>query len=159
VCSVDPAGLVSLLATGLCSIDASQPGDNTFAAATTVQRSFAVTSALLAQAISFPPFTVGPSITLAASSDSGLAVVFSSLTPTVCTVSGNSVGVLATGLCSIAADQPGNGIFAAATRVVQSASVTAGGGADIPTLPEWAAILMAMLLLGLGLRRQQRQDR
>jgi hypothetical protein len=43
--------------------------------------------------------------------------------------------------------------------VVQSATVTAGGGADIPTLPEWAAMLMALLLLGLGMREQQRRGR
>jgi hypothetical protein len=94
-----------------------------------------------------------------ASSDSGLAVVFSSLTPTICSISGNSVNVLASGLCSIAADQSGNASFAAAPRVVQSATVTAGGGADIPTLPEWAAMLMALLLLGLGMREQQRRGR
>ena len=63
---------------------------------------------------------------VAATASSGLPVSFASTTPAVCTVSGNTVTVLALGTCSIVASQAGNGSFAAATSVAQSFNVTSG---------------------------------
>jgi uncharacterized repeat protein (TIGR01451 family) len=60
------------------------------------------------------PFTIG------ATASSGLAVVFASATPAVCSVSGSTVTVLAAGTCSISAGQPGNAAYAAAAIVSQS---------------------------------------
>ena len=62
-------------------------------------------------------------ITLVATASSGLPVSFSSMTPGVCTVSGSRATMTATGLCSIAADQPGNASFLPATRVIQGFNV------------------------------------
>ncbi|MBX9793299.1 MAG: IPTL-CTERM sorting domain-containing protein, partial [Burkholderiaceae bacterium] len=97
--------------------------------------------------------------TVSATTSSGLAAVFSSLTASICTVAGNTVTLLAVGTCTIAADQAGNASYAAAPQVAQSFSVTAasgggGGDADIPTLPEWGAVLLGLLLLTLGMRHR-----
>ena len=56
------------------------------------------------------PFTVS------AASDSGLAVNFSSLTSSVCTVSGHTVTIIGRGTCTIEANQEGNGNYNAARR-------------------------------------------
>ena len=84
------------------------------------------------QTLGAAPFTVS------ASASSGLPVVFSSLTPAVCTVSGNTVTLLALGTCTLAADQAGNAIDAAAPTVTQSFFVIAGSvpiGTRITSLP------------------------
>lgn len=63
---------------------------------------------------------------LSATSDSGLAPVFSSSTAGVCTIT--SSGLLAfvsAGTCTINADQSGNGSYLAATQVTQSFTVNA----------------------------------
>ena len=73
-----------------------------------------------------------PSLTATASSN--LAVGFTSLTPTVCTIT--PVGVLtsiSTGTCTIEARQAGNAAFAAATPVPQSFAIQAVPAAA-PTL-------------------------
>lgn len=59
---------------------------------------------------------------LIATATSALKVIFSSLTPTVCVVDDAvpNVKVVATGICRVAADQPGNATFTAAPRVVRS---------------------------------------
>jgi ABC-type Fe3+-hydroxamate transport system substrate-binding protein len=75
---------------------------------------------------------------LTATSTSGLPVTFSATTPTVCTVSGSALTLLAAGTCSVTASQVGNANTAAATSVSRSFTVTAapvaagsggGGGA------------------------------
>jgi alpha-tubulin suppressor-like RCC1 family protein len=60
---------------------------------------------------------------LSATASSGLAVAFTSLTPSVCTVSGNVVTPLAAGTCTIAANQPGDAIYLAAPEVVRSIEI------------------------------------
>jgi hypothetical protein len=63
---------------------------------------------------------------LIGNASSGLKVVFSSLTPTVCVVDDavpNVRAVAGGAMCRVAADQPGNATFAAATRVVRSVFV------------------------------------
>ena len=161
-CGVTVGGTVSLLSVGTCTVRADQAGNGTYAAAPSVDRSFAITATGAAQSITFPPLpdapvTGGP-VTLAGTASSGLVVSYSSLTPLVCTVSGSTLTLVATGTCTVAADQGGNFTFAAASQVSQSFAVTAtgpgGGDGEVPTLPEWAAILMATLLFGVAAKRQ-----
>jgi len=52
-----------------------------------------------------------------------LQVNYSSLTTGVCTVSGRTVTMRATGVCTIAADQPGNAAYAAAPQVTQNIAI------------------------------------
>ncbi|MEO8100969.1 MAG: fibronectin type III domain-containing protein [Betaproteobacteria bacterium] len=51
---------------------------------------------------------------------SGNPVVFTSITTTVCTVSGSNVTMIGLGTCTIAANQAGNASYLAATQVLQS---------------------------------------
>ncbi|MEX8523162.1 MAG: hypothetical protein AB3X38_10405 [Leptothrix ochracea] len=84
---------------------------------------------VLPQSISFgasPPLSVGGSATLSASATSGLAVTLSSNTPTVCTVSGTTVMGLASGTCTVLAQQTGSTQYNPAPGVTQDISVTAG---------------------------------
>lgn len=217
VCTITSNGTLTFASTGTCTINASQPGDGTWNAATSVGRSFAVNavapaspaitgvtagdasasvqfsapasnggSAITSYTVTSSPggltasgagspllvsglsngtaytFTVtatnaigtsvasgasnavtpkaaqnitfanpgtqnfGTTPTLTASSSSGLPVTFSSATTGVCTItSGGTLTFLASGSCTIRADQAGNGSFDAATTVPQTFTVAA----------------------------------
>lgn len=80
------------------------------------------------QTISFNPATtgtVGIPITLSATATSGLAVSFTTSTPSVCTVSASTLTLLSTGTCTVKADQNGNDAYAAATQVSKQIEVSA----------------------------------
>ncbi|WP_140849167.1 putative Ig domain-containing protein [Sphingomonas glacialis] len=102
--------------------------DATTPTAQTSAKTFELTIAQGSQTISFAALanaslSASP-LTLAATASSGLAVAFSSATTGVCTVAGSSVTLLATGTCTINADQPGNTDIAAAPKVQRSFTVT-----------------------------------
>lgn len=128
VCAVS-GSTVSLLSGGSCRIAADQSGSGYYAAAPQVTQTFTVLKA--AQSINFAALPVqslgNPSFTVSATATSGLPVTFGSTTPSVCTVSGATVSLLATGTCSIAANQAGNVSYASAAQVLQSATVVAAG--------------------------------
>jgi hypothetical protein len=79
------------------------------------------------QSITFgaaPSLNLGGTATISASATSGLAVNYSTLTHTICSV--NSSGLvtnIAVGSCVIAADQDGNATYAPAPQVIQNISV------------------------------------
>ncbi|MGA2119014.1 MAG: protease pro-enzyme activation domain-containing protein, partial [Bryobacteraceae bacterium] len=136
VCTVS-GSTVTLAAVGICTIQATQSGNGTYAAATPVTQSFQVTQA--SQTISFgalskktvgaAPFTVG------ATASSGLAVSFASTTTPVCTVSGATVTLVAAGTCTIQATQAGNADYAAALPADQSFAVMANPLQLVPVAP------------------------
>ena len=64
-----------------------------------------------------------PAFSLSASASSGLPVAFTSSTPLVCTVNGNTVTLAAAGSCVLTAAQPGDEVFAPALPVTQSFNV------------------------------------
>jgi hypothetical protein len=124
VCAVS-GNTLTLLTTGDCTLQASQAGDDRFAAAPVVSRTFAVAGA--AQTISFDSpgdQTLGtaPSA-LVGTASSGLPVSFSSSTPAVCAVNGSVLTLVSAGNCSVQASQPGNASFAPAAPVVRSFTV------------------------------------
>ncbi|UWZ38939.1 fibronectin type III domain-containing protein [Dactylosporangium roseum] len=132
---------VSLISLGTCTIEATQLGGDGFDPAPPVSRSFEVTKD--PQTITFTQPTdlllsVGPT-TLDASASSGLQVAFTSTTTAVCTVVGNIVTPVVGGICTIDADQAGNGEYLAAPTVTRSFEVlknpqviTFGQPADTP---------------------------
>jgi hypothetical protein len=124
VCTVSGSS-VTLVSLGTCSITASQPGNAAYAAAASVTQTFTVSVAT--QTITFPQpptSTLGSGLVpLNATTSSGLAVSYSSNSPTVCTVSGSSVTLVAAGTCSITANQAGNSKYAPATPVTQTFAV------------------------------------
>jgi hypothetical protein len=125
VCTVTGT-TASFIATGSCTITASQAGNSNFMAATASQT---VTVNLQTQTITFGApgaQTTGTSLTLGATASSGLAVSYSTTSAaSVCTLSGSSVSFVGAGTCSITASQAGNGTYSAATPVTQNVTVNA----------------------------------
>ena len=79
------------------------------------------------QTISFgtaPTLTLNGTGIVTATATSGLTVTFSTLTPTICTVSGSTVTDLTAGNCIIAANQAGNASYNAAPQVTQTIVVS-----------------------------------
>jgi RHS repeat-associated protein len=113
-CTVSGA-TVTLVSAGTCTITASQAGNGNFNAANNVSQSFSIS--LATQTISFPTigtkFILDSPLTLNATASSGLPVVFSTNTPSICTVSGNIATLVAQGSCQIIVNQPGNGSYQA----------------------------------------------
>lgn len=90
-----------------------------------------VSSAKLAQAITFgpaPTLAVGATATVVATGGaSGNSVVFSSLSPTICSTggtNGSQVSGLAAGDCVVAANQAGNATYDPAPQATQTITVT-----------------------------------
>lgn len=73
---------------------------------------------LTSQTLGNPPFTVS------AIASSGLPVSFRPETPSVCTMTGSTVTLVAAGTCTITANQPGNSAYLPAPQVSQSFTVT-----------------------------------
>ena len=128
VCTVSDA-TVTATAAGTCTITASQPGDNRYAPAPDLTRSFQIDRAT--QTITFPQppeVAFGQPVTLTASASSGLAVSYRTDTPDVCTVSGHTATTTTAGTCTITASQPGDNRYAPARDVTRSFAVHARPG-------------------------------
>ncbi|HUI89938.1 MAG TPA: MBG domain-containing protein [Anaerolineales bacterium] len=141
VCAVS-GSTVSILSAGTCTIEASQAGDSNYSAAQPVDQSFGNGKA--GEAINFsalPDKTYGDAdfdVSSYASATSGLAVSFSSETPSVCSVSGSTVSLASAGTCTIRASQSGNNNYNAASNVDQSFTVNPATQSirfDLGTLP------------------------
>ncbi len=139
VCSVIGSN-VTLVNVGTCTIRAQQGGSANFNVAPDVSQSFSVTQGT--QTISFGAqspatraFVAGGTFGLspAGTASSGLGVTHTSLTTSVCTISGTTVTMVAAGTCTIAANQPGNANYAAAAQVTQSITIN-GTAPGAPTL-------------------------
>ncbi len=117
ICTVS-GSVVSFATAGICGMLANQAGNSDYAAAPTVGHTWVV--AKEAQTITFTnPGTqrYGTPLTLGATASSGLAVTYTSTTPTVCTVSGSVVSFATAGICGMLANQAGNSDYAAAPTV------------------------------------------
>lgn len=115
ICTVN-GNTVTVQLVGICTLVASQAGDDTYRAALDVLQSFTISSSerenqiIEAAPILGPVVSVAP-FTLNASTTSGLPVSFSSTTPTICTVNSNTVTPVKTGICSLLASQAGNTVY------------------------------------------------
>ena len=130
ICSVNASsGLVTDLAAGTCVIAADQAGNDSFAPAATVTQDLTVL-VNPAQTLSFgttPALTLYGTATVLATATSGLAVSYSTTTPTVCSVNA-STGIVtntAAGDCTIAANQAGDTNYIAAPQITQTMTVAA----------------------------------
>ena len=128
VCTVSGT-TATFIASGTCTIDANQAGNSDdYAAAPTVAQSFTVKGE--AQTITFAtsrnPDLWERRCRFGATASSGLTVSFTSTTTGVCTVSGTTATFIATGTCTIDANQAGNSAYAAAPQVAQSFTVNPG---------------------------------
>ena len=117
ICSVAPdQKFLIFLDVGVCSITASQAGNNEFSPASPVIHRFSVARDV--QSITLPTAKTVPlskrRITLLGSSSSGLPIVWSSLTPTTCATRrafGQRLTLKTQGVCTVVARQPGNGLY------------------------------------------------
>jgi len=126
VCTIS-GSTVTGVSNGTCTIAANAPGGGTYSVAPQVTQSFTVGTS---QTITFgaaPVVVVDGSANVSASASSGLPVSLSSLTSSVCTVSGTAVSGMAVGTCTIAANQAGNSTYSTAPQVTQSFAVVLAG--------------------------------
>ena len=130
-CSASASNL-TMITVGSCTIVASQSGNADFNTAPTVMQSFSIGASV--QSITFGVQAVGSrsfarggtfAINPPATASSGLAVVHSSTTPSVCSVSGITVTMFAAGTCTLAANQSGDANYSAATQVTRNVTITA----------------------------------
>jgi hypothetical protein len=134
VCTVSGSA-VSPATVGTCTVTASQPGNDDYAPAAGVTRSFPVRRSVsgghtgkTAQAIAFAQPSAAAAtrvVPLSATATSGLAVSFRSDTPSVCTVADAAATPIAAGTCGVTAFQAGDSRFAAARDVQRSFTVDA----------------------------------
>ncbi len=111
------------------------------------------TGIALNQTITFNPIpnqVQGTTLTLTATASSGLAVSYTSSTPSVCTVSVSTATLVSPGMCTIVASQGGNNVYAAATSVSQSFTVLPSANFTITPMPAsetvYRGVLAAFLL-------------
>ena len=132
VCGVSGARL-TLVGAGACTVTATQSGSSAFLPATAVSNTFTVVAGT--QTVSFVSpgnQTLGTApAALMATASSGLPVTFSSNTSGVCTVTGNTLTLLAAGTCTVSAAQAGNANFAPAAEVANTVTIAA-----MPLLPQ-----------------------
>ena len=137
VCSIaNGTDIVPTITTSktVCSVTATQPGNTQYASATPVTRQFYFSN----QRIIFPAilnqtFVANGQISASAeATQSGLAVSFTSLTPSVCSISSGNIVMLTTGLCTIRAEQAGGTsgspsvTYMAAFPVLRSFQISSG---------------------------------
>ena len=128
VCTMS-SGTVTFKTTGTCTVTASQAGDSRWAAAASVSQLFEVGK--LSQSIVFaqpdPVPYGGPAVGLRAFATSGLGVSFTVTSGAdSCTVTKEgSLVPTAVGSCSVTVSQPGDSVYAGATSVTRTVTVTA----------------------------------
>lgn len=122
---------LTLVATGTCSVQAAQAGNNNYLAAPSVTQTFTVGNGKADQTITFvslPDGTMLQSpVTVSATASSGLAVSFTAAPADVCKAGGRNgaaITLLAPGTCSVTASQSGGSSYNPAATVTQSFTVT-----------------------------------
>lgn len=109
---------VNIIAAGICTISAAQGGDPTWNAAQTMTQSFVIkkkTQTITLGTISNQTMGTGPISLTASLSGSNATVIFTSQTPSVCTITGNEIHLVSTGDCEIVASALGDDIYEAPT--------------------------------------------
>ncbi|MBH1963954.1 MAG: IPTL-CTERM sorting domain-containing protein [Comamonadaceae bacterium] len=148
-----------------CNGNAGQDGTfltGTIAESCTVTAEFMKTQAIAFDPPVIPPFSEGQSVELSAIASSGRPVTYSAGPPTICSVTGSTLNMLAPGLCTLTITQEGNEEFESAPPLVYSISlserpqIVAAGAVSVPTLGHWALMLMGFLAAALAGGRLRR---
>ncbi len=122
---------VTAVGSGTCVINANQPGNANFSAATQVSQNLTIKPGQIINVSTTANMTTSTTQNFTAtslkqsdSSATGLAVTVTSLTPTICTVAVNGsvpnfrvTSLTTTGTCSLVATQPGDATYGAASDV------------------------------------------
>jgi hypothetical protein len=116
---------ITVISGGTCTLNYSSAATDTYAASDVFPLTFQITRT--AQSISFaPPATIAlanKALSLSATATSGGIVTFKSDSPTICSVTGNSLTLLTSGTCQVEALQVGSATLSPAS-VTQSITVT-----------------------------------
>ena len=143
VATITSAGLIHIVGGGTASITASQPGNASYSAATSVSNTLSVG----VQTITFPALAAktlaSPNFSPGATSSSGLQVTYTSSNPAVATIVNDSIHITGLGTSQIEATQPGNASYNAATPVINILTV---GGQTI-TFPAFAVNIPSGIIL------------
>lgn len=126
ICSITGT-TVTGIAGGLCTIAANQLGNDYYEQAVQTSLNLRIGDPIL-QVITFgavPSLVVGGLTSVSATASSGLPVTYSSNTPSICSISNNTVTGIALGTCTIAADQAGDGLYDRAPQTTQNIPVSA----------------------------------
>ena len=128
----------SSLSSGTHTLTVSYSGDANYAAGAAAPVTFQ--TGLTSQTIAFSPATLTYTVSTGsfavfATSSSGLAVALSSTTPSICTVSGGTVNILAVGACIVQASQAGNATYAPAVSVLVNFTIAPATQAISFTIP------------------------
>jgi hypothetical protein len=123
---------ITLISGGTCTLNYFSAATDTYAASDVYPLTFEITRT--AQAVSFsPPAKISlasKSVSLSATATSGGVVTFKSDSPTICSVTGSSLNLLASGTCQVEALQGGSATLSPAS-VTQSITVTGPIGATV----------------------------
>lgn len=134
---------VTIVAAGTTNITASQAGDANWNAATPVTQSQLITTGQTITVTTPAPATApfNGSFTVAATSNSGLTVAYSSGSPSICVNSGATFTMMSgTGTCIVQYDQAGDATYLAAPQVTSSVTATkVSQGAVTVTTPASAS--------------------
>lgn len=131
ICTNSGDTFTMISGTGTCVVQYDQAGDSNYSAAPQVTNSVTADKAdQTIDPITLTPATLAVGGTTEASTlaTSGLPVVFSSSTTTVCTLSGTTVAGVNGGDCTIIASQEGNTNYNAAANVEKTFTVDAPAG-------------------------------
>ncbi len=131
VCTVS-GNVVTMVSAGNCSLTANQAADANYAAAPQVSLNVVIAAA--DQSITnfvatptAPVFVRNGTFAISATPGASTSpVVFASTSPSVCSVSGSTVTMLAAGNCALTANQAADANYTAAAEVTLSVSITAG---------------------------------
>jgi alpha-tubulin suppressor-like RCC1 family protein len=135
-CSIVGTTVSGLSGGQLCTIAANQAGNDYYDPAPQATQTFIIGDKQ-SQTITFgpaPTIVVGGTGTVSATASSGLPVTFASNTPSICSVSGNTVTGIAAGSCTIAAGQGGNAQYAPAPETTQTFPVNQTAGTRLLTV-------------------------
>ena len=122
-------GAISVVATGICSISATQAGDRIYAAAN-VNKSISITSNKLSQSITFNRLadmntrSSNQALTATSSAGASYPVSLTSNSQDICTISSRAIVVVKSGTCSITASQAGNGTYKPADSVTRTVVIS-----------------------------------
>ena len=125
---------IDIEGSGTCTVQADQAGNDTYAAAPSVDQSFSVTAAVAPLSVSNIPGTgaalVGESFVPNFSYDGNGTTSVTSASPTICTgTEGNTVYFLAAGTCKLTAQATATGQYQAATGSAQTFTVSSPAAA------------------------------
>ena len=118
ICKVE-GETVRFVGVGECVIEATQAGNENYAAAEAVTQTFAVAKA--PQTIEFQPMSLvyrGDAVPLLPTVSSSLDLAYENLTPSICTLNGSEVLPVVVGTCQLVAKQAGNEFYLAQETMV-----------------------------------------